>query len=213
MVCIHTNLARAYGHQTHQSFWIEKLDTTPVCPSQQPTLESIQKRHLSKYLYWQEWASYQIRKIAVCACVGECRERFSRHWLRRKPLVSDPAMHHGTCVTHVPWCMSVSLTRGGGENVPGLPGACATRNFTNLLRGSWKSHEWCKSSFIYRIIRTDICTILQFTIMTQMFLDTLYVYNVIHLLHRRRHDCNFKSRYCRQILEVRIWCINLNTTL
>ena len=28
------------------------------------------------------------------------------------PRVSDPEMHHGTCVTHVPWCMSVSLTSG-----------------------------------------------------------------------------------------------------
>ena len=44
---------------------------------------------------------------------------------QRKPLVSDPGMHHGTCVTHVPWCMSGSLTRSGGENVPGIPGACA----------------------------------------------------------------------------------------
>ena len=35
--------------------------------------------------------------------------------------------HHGTCATHVPWCMSGSLTRCGGENVPGIPGACATR--------------------------------------------------------------------------------------
>ena len=26
--------------------------------------------------------------------------------------VSDPAMHHGTCVTHVPWCMPGSLTSG-----------------------------------------------------------------------------------------------------
>ena len=34
-------------------------------------------------------------------------------------------MHHGTCVTHVPWCMSGSLTCGDGENVPGIPGACA----------------------------------------------------------------------------------------
>ena len=57
---------------------------------------------------------------------------FSRHRLQRKPLVSDPGMHHGTCVTHVPWCMSGSLTRGGGENVPG---ACATLNFTYLARG------------------------------------------------------------------------------
>ena len=36
----------------------------------------------------------------------ECRERFPRHRFQRKLLVSDPGMHHGTCVTHVPWCMS-----------------------------------------------------------------------------------------------------------
>ena len=67
----------------------------------------------------------------------ECRERFPRHRLQRKPLVSDPGGHHGTCVTHVPWCMPESLTRSGGENVPGIPGACATRNFTYLVRGPW----------------------------------------------------------------------------
>ena len=66
----------------------------------------------------------------------ECRERFPRYRLQRKPLVSDPGMHHRTCVTHVPWCMSGSQARGGGGNVPGIPGACATRNFTYLARGS-----------------------------------------------------------------------------
>ena len=43
----------------------------------------------------------------------ECRERFPRHRIQIKPLVSDPDMHHVTCVTHVRWCMSGSLTRGG----------------------------------------------------------------------------------------------------
>ena len=65
----------------------------------------------------------------------ECRERFPRHRRQRKPLIIDPDMHHGTCVTHVPWCMSGSITRGGGENVPGIPGAGATRNFAYLARG------------------------------------------------------------------------------
>ena len=51
--------------------------------------------------------------------------------------ISDPGMHPGTCVTHVLRCMSGSLISGGGENVPGIPGACATRNFTYLARGSW----------------------------------------------------------------------------
>ena len=67
----------------------------------------------------------------------ECWARFLRHRLQRKPLVTDPNMHHDTCVTHVPWCMSGSLTRAGGENVPGILGACATRNFTFLAIGPW----------------------------------------------------------------------------
>ena len=58
--------------------------------------------------------------------------------LPSKPSVSDPGMHHGMCVTHVPWCMSGLLTRGGGENTPGILGACATRNFTYLARGPLK---------------------------------------------------------------------------
>ena len=28
------------------------------------------------------------------------------------PRVSDPDMHHNTCVTHAPWCMARSLTSG-----------------------------------------------------------------------------------------------------
>ena len=83
------------------------------------------------------WASSQIRKIAGCACTGNAGNVFTRHRRQGKPLISDPDMHHGTCVTHVPWCMSGSLTRGGGENVPGIPGACATRKFTYLARGPW----------------------------------------------------------------------------
>ena len=72
------------------------------------------------------WASYQIRKIAGCACAGNAGNVFPRRRFLREPLVSDPGMHHGTCVTHVPWCMPGSLTCGDGENVPGIPGACAS---------------------------------------------------------------------------------------
>ena len=67
----------------------------------------------------------------------ECRERFSCHLLQRKPLVNDPGMHHGTCVTHVPWCMSGSLIRGGRGKDPSIPGACKIRNFEYLVRGPW----------------------------------------------------------------------------
>ena len=50
----------------------------------------------------QPLASYQIRKIVVCACAGHAGT-FSL-----PPRVSD----HGTCVTHVPWCTPGSLASG-----------------------------------------------------------------------------------------------------
>ena len=61
------------------------------------------------------------------------------------PLVNDPNMHHDRCITHVPRCirdsyLAVSFEVVGGENVPGIPGACATRNFTYLVRGPWVQH-------------------------------------------------------------------------
>ena len=43
------------------------------------------------------------------------------------PRFSDPDMHHGTCVTHVPWCMSGTLTssflwsRPRGKTFPAFP--------------------------------------------------------------------------------------------
>ena len=68
------------------------------------------------------WASYQIRR--------ECRERFPRHRLQRKPLVSDPGIHRGTCVTHV----EIAKPQWR-ENFPDISGPCATRNFTYLAKG------------------------------------------------------------------------------
>ena len=56
------------------------------------------------------------------------------------PRVNNSDMHHGTWVTHVPWCMSGSLTCGflwsrwrGTRSRHS--GACSTHNFTYLVRG------------------------------------------------------------------------------
>ena len=80
---------------------------------------------LQEHIVVSLWASYQICKIAGCACTGNAGNVFPRRRFQMKPLVSDPGMHHDTCVTHVPWCMSGSLTCGDEENIPGIPGACA----------------------------------------------------------------------------------------
>ena len=93
----------------------------------------------------------------------ECRERFHRHRLQRKPLVNDPGMHHGTCVTHVPLCTSGSLTRGGRENQPGIPGARTTRTFTYLVRGPLKTCQSCTqnvSKFFRNPEYSAICSLI-----------------------------------------------------
>ena len=52
----------------------------------------------------------------------ECREQFPSQRRQSKPPVKS-----GHVSRHV---------RGGGENVPGIPGACATRSFTYLVIGN-----------------------------------------------------------------------------
>ena len=60
--------------------------------------------------------------------------------------VSDPDMHHGTCVTHVPWCMLGSLT---------------SSSFWSRWRGKRSRHSRCMRNLQFyvsgkRPISTDI---------------------------------------------------------
>ena len=126
------------------SFYIRcRLDKDQIC-SPMPSVIIPHESRLWQSLHYA-WASYQIRKIAGCACAGNAGNVFPRRRFQRKPLVSDPDMHHGTCVTHVPWCMSGSLTCGNGENVPGIPGACAP----GILR-IWQEAHAALSPLRYR---------------------------------------------------------------
>ena len=90
---------------------------------------------ISSFFYSFEWASYQIRKVVGCGCAGNVGNVFPHNRLQRKPLVSDPGMHHGTCVTHVPWCMSGSLTRRWRGKRSQHYRRMRTRNCTYLVRG------------------------------------------------------------------------------
>ena len=70
---------------------------------------------------FRQWTSCQIHKIAGAHARGMLGT-FSP-----SPQVSDPDMHHGTCVTHVPWCMPGSLNSGflwkrrRGKTFPAFP--------------------------------------------------------------------------------------------
>ena len=69
----------------------------------------------------EAWASCPTGKIA-CAHAPGMPGTFSP-----PPRVSDPDMHHGTCVTPVPWCMPGSLNSGflwsrrRGKTFPAFP--------------------------------------------------------------------------------------------
>ena len=112
----------------------------------------------------------------------KCRERFPRHRLQRIPLVNDPGMHHGTCVTHVPWCMSGSLNHSGRENVPGIPAACATRDFAYLVRGPSRHQiDNCNSSAIVILLVHSV------TISTEW---TIAVFALFMVLFTSHMECN-----------------------
>ena len=102
------------GHrQPWYWLWITNFHLT----SPRKNVQDLHPLHISQLTF--------MRKIAGCACAGNAGNVFPCLRFQRKPLVSDPGMHYGTWVMHVPWCISGSLTCGDGENVPGIPGACA----------------------------------------------------------------------------------------
>ena len=106
------------------------------------------------------WRAVSQQEIYVCLLPDtqyyglrmrwECRERFPLHRELAIP----------TCITARAWCtcrdacqdhkLAVSSEVGGWENVPGIPGACATRNCTYLARGPWQTNIWLNDISILR---------------------------------------------------------------
>ena len=86
----------------------------------------------------------------------ECRELFPGHHGLAIP----------TCITARAWrtcrdawrdcLLAVSFEVGGSENVPGIPGACATRNFTYLVRGPWRPKSPASRLFTQPFIQVHI---------------------------------------------------------
>ena len=89
---------------------------TRVGPNRYGNIRSHRKWRQARLAERQQWASCQIRKIPGAHAPGMPGTQ-----------VSDPDMHHGTCVTHVPWCMSGLLTSGflwnrrRGKTFPAFP--------------------------------------------------------------------------------------------
>ena len=67
---------------------------------------SLHRRPVSRERQSAPWASCQYVIMRLAHAPGILGT------LSPTPRASDPDIHHGTCVTHVPWCMSGSLTSG-----------------------------------------------------------------------------------------------------
>ena len=74
------------------------------------------------------WASYHIRHAP------RMQRTFYPPPTSKEPLVSDPSMHHGTCVTHVPRCMSGSLTHVYFVGVFGINGIAIFMHISKTLK-------------------------------------------------------------------------------
>ena len=84
---------------------------------------------------WLPWTSYQIRKLAGCVCAGNAGNVFPATDFKWNCGLAIPA-----CITARAWRTWRNACRdrqpaGVGENVPGIPGACAIRNFAYLSKG------------------------------------------------------------------------------
>ena len=76
-----------------------------------------------------------------CACAGNAGNVFpatagkqSRH-ASRHVCDARAVMHAGIANSRF------TLNSAAGGNVPGIPGACATRDFAYLVRGQWPAHH------------------------------------------------------------------------
>ena len=120
------------------------------------------------------WASCQIRKIAGAHAPGMLGT-FSL-----SPRVSDPDMHYGTCVTHVPWCMLGSLTSGflwnwrWGKTFPALPAHAQPA----ILR-IWKEAHWGRKQVPSRSCGLHI--------------HVIHMIKTVYAIYRRKHLCQMKS--------------------
>ena len=110
---------------------------------------------------------------------------------------SDPGMHHGTCVTHVPWCMSGSLiwsTQGRELSVWDFIICFSNRCETRKC--------WITNFYATRLLYTCPWGHLELNISTWS-----YVYNTIRFCYFVwvPTECHIQMFLCGCVLNIWIW--------
>ena len=63
-----------------------------------------------------EWNYHWHDPLTRYVNLQECRERFSTHWLQRKPLVSDPGIQFNVSPIDTCWCRYISANEHGHQH-------------------------------------------------------------------------------------------------
>ena len=145
---------------THQSKWhLSVITSTSAVFSH---LVSTNSKEIIKFLHYRPFVRGGLPAMwfvfpftlycpnnAICwlRMRRECRERFPRH---RGLAMTN--MHHGTRVTHMPWCMPGSLTSGflwslWREKCSRHFRRMCTHNFTYLVRAPWNRQQGVKTHY------------------------------------------------------------------
>ena len=144
----------------------------------------------------QPWTSCQILNIACCACTGNIGYVFPADTGERSRRTSRDA-----CLDR--W-LAVSFEIGGGENVPGIPGACATRNFT-YARGPW--HYWLIWHYLIRVKYNKVTPCACF------FNNTDHSEIITYLANYQQQAVNTKHSHFHTMPTSNCQSLNLTTTI
>ena len=103
------------------------------------------------------------------------------------PRVSDPDMHHGICVMHMPWCMPGSLTSGF---------------LWNRWRGKRSRHSRRMRNPQFYVSDETSCDVIMLQIRHRLLCDVMNAYLVIDARYPRRHHQQPWHQQFRKILSV-----------
>ena len=125
-----------------------------------------------------------------CACAGDAGNVFpitagerSRH-ASRHVRHARAVMHAGIANYRFP------LKSAAGENVPGIPGACATCNFTYLIRGPSRRVLYC----LLRVFQGKLTVLLQrYTL--PLYHLILIKYSSTPYIQTSSYYINYSSKY------------------
>ena len=125
-------------------------------------LQSCVFRHINEYILFIFELACMIKSRNMCLCVNGPLSRYVKLRVVHAPgmpgkfspppRVSDPDMHHGTCVTHVPWCTPGSLTSGfiwsrrRGKTFQAFPAHAqpAILRIWQEAHWHWYTPDWCQ---------------------------------------------------------------------